>query len=653
MKKFTFALMALLAFTFSLKAQQFVSTQPAKADYPDRFWSVNIHSAGQANFSIDTYPNLNTTKGNQIRAAFGANSFPSGVVNRSTASAVWRGNWSGYSTQQMAQAAECNIGGRVALNPVSRAATITVEVYYTGNSSVNENYLTVVMLQDSIWGSQSSGSSNPAQWQNGQYCHMHILRDVITEVMGDPISPTTQGTLVTKTYTYTVPETIGSPNGVAVNLNHISFVAWVSERYQGNPTRPILNANKLTVVECYDEPIYPVIKKADLAMSCSTSTELMVDVQNAGTDVLTSMSLSVELEGSTYVAQWTGSLASSDTETISVPIEVQIGEYQAVVTITEANGETVSQSKTVTVKGMDWIKHGISGSEERLKLILMQDKFGEQITWEFVSSSGEVLASGGPYATLVGGSATQPHIEYVVVPANDCIRFSIYDSGDNGICCNYGNGYFTISDSNNNVILGDQNNGNFGSAATYLISTREEIANVAVGETQVTMASETEAHFVSSLQTNMYPEQVGFMYGKLTSSQMNTVVGVFNEFQKILASVDELEPDKMYRVKAFAVVDGETYYGPEYHFFTSYTGLSELESSLKLYPNPTSGVLNIEGADMTSVEVYNAIGQRILLKEVSGNSVQINTEAMNNGVYFIRIHANDGSVLNRTFSVAR
>ncbi len=41
------------------------------------------------------------------------------------------------------------------------------------------------------------------------------------------------------------------------------------------------------------------------------------------------------------------------------------------------------------------------------------------------------------------------------------------------------------------------------------------------------------------------------------------------------------------------------------------------------------------------------------MKEVCGNSVQINTEAMDNGAYFIRIHANDGTVLNRTFSVAR
>lgn len=676
--------MALLAFSFSLKAQQFVSTTPANRnviiedltgrncgycpiahrvmheimeDHPDRAWGIAIHSTG--GLSPTSNPNLNTTVSGTISGAFPHDGIPSGLFNRNSANANGinesGSTWKNAVNQLLAQPAECNVAGIVIVNPITRKATINVEVYYTGNSTVNENFLTIAMLQDSIIGSQADyGNYNPGGWvASGQYAHMHVLRDIITPTWGDGISPTTQGTLITRTYEYQIPETIGSPNGVAVNLNHISFLAWVAERYQGTPTRPILNANKLSIVEDYDEPVYPVIKKTELSLSCSTSKELMVDVQNAGTDVLTSMSLSVELDGATYVTQWTGSLATFGTETISIPVEVQIGEHQAIVSITEANGETVSQSKTITVKGLDWVKHGILDSEERLKLILMQDKFGSQITWEFVSSSGEVLASGGPYDNLVGSSATQPHIEYVVVPADDCIRFSIYDSGENGICCNYGNGYFTISDSNNNVIVGDQNNGGFGSEATYLISTREETPSVTVGETQVTMASGTEAHFVSSLQTNIYPEQVGFMYGKLTSSQMNTVVGVLNESQKILASVDGLEPNMMHRVKAFVVVNGETYYGPECHFYTTPTGLNELEQSLKLYPNPTSGVLNIEGDGMTSLEIYNAIGQRVMMQEVDGHSAQLNTESLDNGVYFIRIHANDGTMLNRTFSVAR
>ena len=105
----------------------------------------------------------------------------------------------------------------VKIDPDTRVATITVEVYYTGNSGYDENYLTVAMLQDSILGSQSGMSGNPAQVIGSQYCHMHILRDVIQEnAWGDAISPTTQGTLITKVYEYPIPEMIGSPNGVEV-----------------------------------------------------------------------------------------------------------------------------------------------------------------------------------------------------------------------------------------------------------------------------------------------------------------------------------------------------------------------------------------------------------------------------------------------------
>ena len=243
MKNTTFLFFALLACSLTLKAQQFVSTMPSnrnvvleeftgrtcsycpdghviansiQADYPDRFWSVNIHSDGYN--SLTSYPNLNTDKGNQIRAAFNAETFPRGVINRSTPGAISRDVWDSYVEAQMNQAAECNVGGKVMIDPETRVASILVEVYYTTNSLVNENYLTVVMLQDSIIGSQSYAQVNPEQWMGGdQYCHMHILRDVVTDVMGDAISPTTQGALVVRSYEYQIPETIGYPNGVAVD----------------------------------------------------------------------------------------------------------------------------------------------------------------------------------------------------------------------------------------------------------------------------------------------------------------------------------------------------------------------------------------------------------------------------------------------------
>ena len=113
-------------------------------------------------------------------------------------------------------------------------------------------------------GSQSGMNGNPAQVVNGTYCHMHILRDVITpSAWGDEISPTTAGTLITRTYEYPIPEVIGNPNGVDVILDHVFFLAWVSERFQGTPTRPILNACELEKTTMTDDPIHPSISAVE------------------------------------------------------------------------------------------------------------------------------------------------------------------------------------------------------------------------------------------------------------------------------------------------------------------------------------------------------------------------------------------------------
>ena len=53
------------------------------------------------------------------------------------------------------------------------------------------------------------------------------------------------------------------------------------------------------------------------------------------------------------------------------------------------------------------------------------------------------------------------------------------------------------------------------------------------------------------------------------------------------------------------------------------------------------------------IEVYNAMGQRVMMVETIDNAIQLNTANLSNGMYVVRIYANDGTVLNRTFSVAR
>ena len=681
MKKFTFALMALLAFTFSLKAQQFVSTEPANrnviieeftgrgcgycpdghrianelmAAHPGRLWAVNIHAGGYAQTS---YPNMITQDGNTIHNGFSISGYPCGVVNRSTSAAQDRGQWGNTANNQMSQVSECNVAGMAVINPETRMATITVEVYYTGNSTADQNFLTVAMLQDSILGSQSDyGNFNPTQWVGNQYVHTHILRDVITEsAWGEAISPTTQGTLITRTYQYEIPEIIGSPNGVEVDLNNIHFLAWVSERQQGQATRPILTACQLDLVQGVDEPVYPTVVGINQigGSTCTHTKNVEVNVQNIGTDELTTITLEVEFEGETQTINWEGNLPQYAVEKIGATVEVPFGTYPIHITLTEANGQPLEKAYTGTVECGEWADLEIEGEEEELRLEVMQDKFGNHITWEFTAPSGIVLASGGPYTMLAGGTSTQLHIEHVTVPVDECVKFTIRDQMGNGICCSYGHGYYIVKDSQGNVLFGDEDDGQFGEEASHLISVKGPQATVEVGTTEVSNVNYTHADFVATLVYGDYPDEVGFLCRKVTSNEPIIVPGILNEFGRILGSTDELEHTSIYVVKAYAVVNGQTFYGAETTFQTWTEGVVELGESLKIYPNPTSGVLNIQGEGMTRIEVYNTVGQRVMTQEVNGNTAQVNTESLNNGMYFIRIKANDGNVLNRTFSVAR
>ena len=597
MKRFSFALLALLAFSFSLKAQMYVSTTQARRNVileeftgrncqfcpdghaianqittnnPGRFWAVNVHGGS---YAPTTYPNFNTTDGAAILNGFLVDGFPAGVINRSTPEAQSRSAWTALASQEMSQIAECNVAGVAIVNPLTRLATITVEVYYTGNSTVNENYLTVVMLQDSILGSQSGASTwNPEQMIGNQYVHMHILREVISNTWGDAISPTTQGTLITRTFEYQIPETIGSPKGVAVDLNNINFLAWVSERsqtydyqYEGHTysftaTRPILNACELEFIQGVDDPIYPVVANVSIdgLYECTQSKNIEISIQNIGSSAITSMDLTATYGGETYTTTWEGDLQPFGREKVMIPVIAPFGTHDVVVSITSANGQPYSYTSTSSVTSLEWSNLEIEGEQETLKLMLVQDKFGNQITWEFTAADGTVLGSGGPYMMLAGNNATQIHVENVTVPVNECVKFTIRDSMGDGICCSNGNGYYIVKDSHNHTLFGDNSNGDFGEEASHMLSVK---------------------------------------------------------------ALDDVEENG--------------------------------DQTLIIYPNPTSSVLNIQGEGMTSLEVYNVVGQCIMRNEVNGNVAQINTEHMNSGIYFLRVHANDSSVQSRTFTVTR
>lgn len=105
---------------------------------------------------------------------------------------------------------------------------------------------------------------------------------------------------------------------------------------------------------------------------------------------------------------------------------------------------------------------------------------------------------------------------------------------------------------------------------------------------------------------------------------------------------------------ATLLVDGATYYASQTNAFNceSRTMPSRLavtvhntlgsqnfiESNFKVYPNPVKNILNLSySKEITAVEIFNMLGQKVLLKNLNTTQGQIDMSNLNSGNYIVRL----------------
>ena len=81
-------------------------------------------------------------------------------------------------------------------------------------------------------------------------------------------------------------------------------------------------------------------------------------------------------------------------------------------------------------------------------------------------------------------------------------------------------------------------------------------------------------------------------------------------------------------------------------------GIGENEmNSLSIYPNPTNGLLTINGIDpniTNSIILYNSLGKVLRTIEINNDSFKLDISDLPNGMYLIRVRNNDGSTATHT-----
>ena len=75
-------------------------------------------------------------------------------------------------------------------------------------------------------------------------------------------------------------------------------------------------------------------------------------------------------------------------------------------------------------------------------------------------------------------------------------------------------------------------------------------------------------------------------------------------------------------------------------------GISETDAqAFGLYPNPATEVLNVKANDVKEIEIVNLLGQTVITTNVQ----TINVASLTNGVYFVRVNYNNGTVSTQKF----
>ena len=180
-------------------------------------------------------------------------------------------------------------------------------MYYTDTQSVNANYLNVSIIQNNIIGPQvtTSGAS-----PNNNYQNNNMLRYIMTDYWGDTINTISQGTLVTKQYSWMMPPDI---NGVILERFDIKIVVFVNENKQETLTVAEITPT-IVFLNSYD------VKATGVSATnaiCGSTTDLDISFMNYGNIPLTSLDIDYSINGSGVTTfNWAGNLLPSEDTTI-------------------------------------------------------------------------------------------------------------------------------------------------------------------------------------------------------------------------------------------------------------------------------------------------------------------------------------------------
>jgi len=195
-----------------------------------------------------------------------------------------------------------------------------------------------------------------------------------------------------------------------------------------------------------------------------------VSLTNYGLNNITVAQMTWQInDGDIQTINFNGTLSQNQTQTFTLdPIDLTDGSYVFNASLISVNG-VIDQN---TQNNDAATSFDIGGNEyitQQITLELLTDDYAEETSWEFREIGGAILDSG----SYNQSDDNTTFIETFGVVQDNCYEFEIFDAFGDGICCEFGEGFYSLTTDSGDVVF---DGGEFGGSEITEISIGEELS---------------------------------------------------------------------------------------------------------------------------------------------------------------------------------
>jgi hypothetical protein len=492
-----------------------------KSIHKDRLDVYAVHTFTLNPGDID----YGTPYGEPLAQTSKATGYPAGNVNRlmiedlnqnDDGTAMGKSKWAQVVEAELEKDAIVNVASKMFIDKDAKEVYLYIEMFYLQDAP-QEQYINAHLVQDGIIGPQAG------QGDTYQHDHMH-RKNLTNEQWGESIGTPEEGDLVTRTYSWVYPDSVGPVEFIAEAIEGVVFVSNHKDSVQNSMTvHPII---------LHPEAINAKIEHLSVDL-CGEEIVPKLVLSNMGVLDISSVDIKYSVNGNEHEYNWNGTLSKFGFDVVSlpgIPNDAALQGENLLIEIIEVNADGLDDQPAddffnFEIKEFQTVH---AHSEVEIKL----DGFGEDFSWELKNPNGAIIAEGNGYSNGVDDVIT----ESFSLPSSGCFELTIKDENNNGLKGGqdptngsvFNPGYFKVFN-NGNLLY--ELNGEFTN--TSRIMTPDEVT---IGQDELSLNNEislipnpSNGNFTVTLESDKNEEAtfliMDYLGREISRKTMNVVSG--------------------------------------------------------------------------------------------------------------------------------